>query len=402
MKYTSGETGTSWSDTASPAHLSCSDGGNIEFDADHQISAVNVSGNTYIYVAVGAGTDPELDIVDVTTPPTSTSTLRGSSCGRGSNTGWKKLSSLDLDPYSGTEEAANSVYAKSDGTRAYLASNGGIVHNNIPDSDQFYIIDTTNKSAPKFMLTWPSTQLTPLPGHYINTAEAGYYNGNSTNIELYPRRALTVLNGQRAVLVGQDGIPNDGTEPQEYQVINIDPNDPGGNKEMNPAYCGGVNFLPGFNDLTSVSEADGDNFVYMVTNTMEKQLRIIQGGPDYGIYDSSGTFISKPLSLATPSAFNRFIANVVQPANTTLQMQVSVATPSAGLCNPVNFNFVGPGGSSSTYFTPSGSTISGTFPMGTFGSYQNPERCFGYKALFNTTDYSQTPVLDDMTVNYSP
>lgn len=405
-KYDAGETGTTWSDTAQPAHDSCADGGNIELEADHQLSAVIVSGKTYVYVAVGAGTNPELDIADVTTPPSSSNTLKNSSCGRGGNTGWKVVSNLDFDPYTGTEEAANSVYAKSDGTRAYMSSNGGLLHNGgISDSDQFYIINTFDKTHPVFMQTWPSTQLTPQPGHYVNTAQKGYYNGDTTNIQLYPRRALTVLNGQRAILVGQDGVPSpDVIEPHEYQVINIDPNDASGNRELDPTYCGGVFYLPGFNDLTSVSEADGDNFVYMVANTMEKQLKIIQGGPDSGIYVASGNFESNPLKLATPSAFNRFTASVSQPANTTIRMQISVATPSAGLCALSNFNYVGPGGDSGAFFTPVGASISGTFPIGSYGNYQNPERCFGYKALLDITtgDYNQTPVLNDMTVNYSP
>lgn len=402
-KYSAGETGASWSDTTGPAHNDCSDGGNIELEADRQLSAVTVAGKTYVYVAVGAGTNPELNIIDVTSPPASANTLKGSSCGRGSNSGWKKVSSLDFDPYSGTEEAANSVFAKSDGTRAYMSSNGGLLRNGgISDSDQFYIINTTDKANPVFMQTWPSTQLNPQPGHYANTAQKGFYNGDATNIQLYPRRALTVLNGQRAILVGQDGIPADGTEPKEYQVINIDPADSGGNKELTPSYCGGVNYLPGFNDLTSVSEADGDNFVYMVANTLEKQLKIIQGGPDSGIYVDSGTFSSSSYSLATPSAFNRFMANITQPANTTIKMQISVATPSGGLCPTGNFNYVGPLGNSAAYYTPLGASISGTFPFGTFGNYENPERCFGYKTFLSTTDYNQTPVLQDITVNYSP
>ena len=195
----------------------------------------------------------------MTTPPTGSS-LTNNSCGTGGNTGWKVTGNLDFNPANGTEEAANSVFAKSDGTRAYMSSNGGIIHNGIPDSDQFYIIDTTTKTAPKFLSTWPSTVANQ---HYVNTAETGFYNGNATNIELYPRRALTVQNGQRAVLVGQDGIPNDGVEPQEYQVLDL-------STESAPTYCGGVNFIAGFNDLTSVTEANGDNYVYMVANTNQK------------------------------------------------------------------------------------------------------------------------------------
>lgn len=391
MKYAAGETGASWSDTTSPAHLNCSDGGNIELNADHQLSAVQVGANKYVYVAVGAGTNPELDIADVTTPPTG-SNLSNSTCGRGNDTGWKKTGSLDLDPASGTEEAANSVYAKSDGTRAYLSSNGGIIHNGIPDSDQFYVLDTSNKASPKFLSTWGST----VNGqHYANTAQTGYYNGNSTNIELYPRRALTVLNGDRAILVGQDGLPNDGIEPQEYQVLDL-------STEATPTYCGGINFLPGFNDLTSVSEADGDNFVYMAANTNEKQLKIIQGGPDTGVYVNSGSFESSIFDAGISSSFYRFSASVNQPANTTIRAQVAVAPPVSGSCASSIFSFVGPNGDPNVFFTTNTATLSGTIPFGTYGGYQNPSRCFKYKFFLDTTDYNQTPILNDVNVNYSP
>jgi len=392
LKYDAGETGASWSDVGSPAHNTCSDGGNIELNADHQLSAVQISGgNKYVYVAVGAGTNPELDVVDVSTAPTSN--VINSTCGRGSDTGWKVTGTLDFDPASGTEEAANSVYAKSDGTRAYMSSNGGILHSGIPDSDQFYIIDTSNKSSPSFLSKWSSNG----SGHWANTAQTGYYNGDSTNIELYPRRALTVLNGERAVLVGQDGIPNDGIEPKEYQVLNLA-------TEATPTYCGGINFLPGFNDLTSVSEFDGDNFVYMVANTNEKQLKIIQGGPDTGIYADSGTFESQVYDATISSSFYHFDATINQPTNTTIKAQVGLAPPVGGNCASAVFtnNYVGPNGDLNAYFTPNGSAISGIIPFGAYGGYQNPNRCFKIKFFLSTTDANQTPTLYDFTVNYSP
>ena len=396
LKYSAGEIGTSWSDVGSPAHNTCADGGNIELNADHQLSAVQVGNNKYVYVAVGAGTNPELDIVDISTPPTSN--ITSNSCGRGGDTGWKVTGTLDFDPYSNTEEAANSVYAKSDGTRAYMSSNGGILHNGISDSDQFYIIDTSNKSSPKFLSTWSTTQLnppTPTPPHYTNTAQSGYYNGDSTNIQLYPRRALTVLNGERAILVGQDGIPNDGIEPKEYQVLNLA-------TEATPVYCGGIYFLPGFNDLTSVSEADGDNFVYMVANTMEKQLKIIEGGPDTGLFVSGGTFESSVFDANLSSSFYRFNATVSQPSQTAIKAQVGVASPVGGSCASAVFNYVGPNGDPAAYFTTNVSSISGTIPFSTSGAYQNPNRCFKYKFFLDTLDYNQTPVLNDINVNYSP
>lgn len=87
---------------------------------------------------------------------------------------------------------------------------------------------------------------------------------------------MTVFNGLRAVLVGKDGI-TDGNNGKEYQVLNM-------SNETSPAYCGGLQFDSGFNDLTSVSELDGDNFVYMVGNTIGNELKIIQG---------TGWYISK-------------------------------------------------------------------------------------------------------------
>ena len=67
-----------------------------------------------------------------------------------------------------------------------------------------------------------------------------------------------------------------------------------------------------------------------------------------------------------------------------------------------NFSFVGPGGDTGSYFTPLNSLISGTIPLGVYGAYQNPEMCFKYKALLDTTNFDQTPALNDVTVNYSP
>lgn len=391
MKYNSGQTGAAWGNTTSPAHLDCNDGGNVELYADHQLSLVQVGANTYVYVAIGAGTNPELNIVNVTNPPTNSTSpkINSNSCGTISsgNASWKTISSLDFNPAANTEEAANSVYAKSDGTKAYMSSNGGIIHNGIPDSDQFYIIDTSNKSSPKFLSTWPTT----VNGqHYANTAQTGYYNGNSTNIELYPRRALTVLNGLRAVLVGQDGIPNNGIEPQEYQVLDL-------TTETSSTYCGGINFLAGFNDLTSVTEADGDNFVYMVANTNEKQLKIVQGGPDNAVYTSSGIFESQTFNTGSAVMFNRFLTTTNIPTNTTIAYQVSVEPAISGSCSGVTYSYVGPDGTANTTFSSNGE-----FPRRSSGvGYQNPGQCFRYKVFMSTTDQTITPTLYDFNVNYS-
>jgi hypothetical protein len=388
-KYDSGETGTAWSDVAGAIHNDCSDGGNIELYATNDIYPVQVGTNTYIYVAVGGVTNPEFEIVNVTSVPTGSTSpaVSNSSCGTisGGNSGWKRLGTYDFNSNSNTEEAANSVYAKSDGTRAYISSNGGVDgdDNGQPDSKQFYVLNTSNKSSPTFLSGSPSSG-----------PSSGYYYGTGANAEMYPRRSLTVLNGDRVVLVGKDSLPANGNNAQEYQVLNSE-------DEATPTYCGGLNFDRGLNDLTSVSESDGDNFVYMVANTEDKQLKIVEGGPDDGLYVAGGTFESS-YDAIVPSSFYRFSANINQPSQTTIKAQVGVGAPVDGSCTSGVFNYVGPNGNPGLYFTTDAGSISGTIPFGDSGSYQNPNRCFKYRFSLDTTDYNQTPTLYDINVNYSP
>jgi type II secretory pathway pseudopilin PulG len=386
-KYSSGQTGTSFSDTGSPAVNDCSDGGNIELHADNDIFPATNGSSTYIYIAVGGGADDELNSVNVTTPSTS----GGNSCGRTSSTtnSWKRRGSLDFNSERDTQEAANSVFANASGNRAYISSNGGIDanHDGDPDSKQFYIINTSNPANLSF-----------LEGD-SGGPTSGFYYGSGANAQLYPRRSLTVLNGDRAVLVGKDGT-SDGNDALEYQVLHTE-------TEATPTYCGGLNFNQGFNDLTSVSELDNDNYVYMVTNTSDHQLKIIEGGPDSALFVSNGTYESPAFDTASIDgslalrAYNRILANVVQPTNTSIQLQVAIAPAVGGGCSGSTYNYIGPDGTASTKYTVTGTTITGLTPLLSVGNYQNPGRCFRYKLFLSTTDQMVTPELDDITWNYS-
>jgi hypothetical protein len=384
-KYGSGDTGTTY-DAEQTSNPACSDGGNTETNANNDVSPVKVGSNIYVFIANGYGTDPEMDIVNATSVPSSSSNPRinNASCGRitGGNSSWKRISSLDFNNTSNTQEAANSVYARSDGNRAYISSNGGIDanHDGQADSHQFYVINTSNKTSPSIL---------------------SYYDGSGANSQMYPRRSLTVQNGVRAVLVGKDGT-TDSNDAYEYQVTDM-------TTESAPAYCGGLNFDSGFNDLTSVSELDGDNYVYMVANTNVNELKIIQGGPDNAIYVASGTFESPTFDTNTAglpsSVFNRWLATVDVPSQTSISAQIAVAPAVSGSCTGVNpFPFLGPDGTASTYFTASNASISAAIPFGNYlsNTYQNPGRCFRYKTSLSTLDQTQTPILYDATWNYSP
>ena len=201
------------------------------------------------------------------------------------------------------------------------------------------------------------------------------------------------------MLVGKDGT-SDANDSLEYQVLDMYTNP---NSEASPAYCGGLNYDTGFNDLTSVSEADGDNFVYMVANSTSNELKIIQGGPDQD-YVSSGIYESPPFTASVSSSFNRFVANIDPLQLASLSAQVAVAPPGSSGCTDATYNYVGPNGDVNAFFTAKGASISATIPFGNYisAAYQNPERCFRYKMWFSASpDFTQTPVLKDMTWSYS-
>lgn len=382
-KYAAGNSGTNWG-SESAGQTACLDGGNTQIYAENDIYPVKVGTSTYVYAAVGAGTDPEFDIANVSTPPTGATspTVNASTCGTiaSGNTSWKRGGSLDFNSTSNTQETANSVFASPDGTRAYISSNGTVDANSdgVPDSWQFYIINTTSKTAPAFLSGTPSSGAT-----------SGYYYGTSANAELYPRRSLTVFNGSRAIVVGKDGLAN-GNNATEYQVVDI-------TNESSPSFCGSLDFNQGFSDLGSVTEADNDKFAYLVSNTGVNELKIIQGGPD-GTYLDTGTYESAPLDLGAIVQLNRLSSTATVSASTSLQYRIAATLPVNGSCVNATYTYVGPDGTANTFFPSTG----GTIPLSGILGFQNPARCVRYKAYLSTTDFNVTPTLLDASINYSP
>lgn len=212
----------------------------------------------------------------------------------------------------------------------------------------------------------------------------GYLTVNGMN-----PKALAIVSGNRAILVGSGG--------EEYEVFNI----------ANPSaavHCGGMSpaGVTTINAVAPVIENTGNAYAYILTDNASAEFQIVLGGSG-GQFSTSGTFESSTFDPGYQSAFNRLIADIAQPASTTIQMQVASEPAINGSCNGVSsYAYVGPNGNTSTYFTPSGSTISAIIPYGTYGNYQNPARCFRYKVWFSTTDSSLTPILYDALLNYSP
>lgn len=259
----------------------------------------------------------------------------------------------DLDSAAGQD-----VYINATGTRAYVATAVS------GTQKELFIIDVSTKTGARSLL--------------------GSYEANGMN-----PKGIRVVTSNKAILVGTSG--------EEYQVIDI-------TNETAPTRCGGMQVNTGINGVSSVVEADGDTYSYIITGDATSEFKIIEGGPS-GQFSFSGTFESATFGPGSGATYyNRLSATISKPSQTDITLQVAVADAINGSCTGVTYNFVGPDGTSGTYFTSTdNATIVGQIPADDNGTgYENPGRCMRYKAFLSTTDETQSPTLYDVTINYSP
>jgi len=256
-------------------------------------------------------------------------------------------------------QGGRNISVNQTGTRAYLATAVSAAQK------EFFLIDVDSTSAT-----------------YKNTL--GSYDTNGMD-----PKGVAVVTSNKAVVVG--------TSAEEYQVIDI-------SDESSPSRCGGLDIDTGVNGVSSVLEQDGDAYSYIITGDANAELKIIPGGAGGGQYVSDGTFESQTIPIPMPvneTSFNRFEVSVNRPSLADIQFQVAVEQAIAGSCNGVTFNFVGPDGTSSTFFTTSVTSGIQTFDY-SIPTAINPGQCFRYKEFLSTSDSSQSPIFYDITINYAP
>ncbi|HSW89384.1 MAG TPA: hypothetical protein VLH19_00760 [Patescibacteria group bacterium] len=202
---------------------------------------------------------------------------------------------------------------------------------------------------------------------------------------------------RRIIVVGSGGT-------QTYQVFNANPTI--ASTPSSPVQCGGVNptGVTSINAVAPVVEPDNSAYSYIITDNSTQEFQIIRGGPGGGGIANNGNFISSAFDAGHSTAFNRFTLSQTVPSNTGLTYQVAVANPQgAQTCATAAYTFVGPDHTTSSVYTTATGTVNAipfySDPVAT--GYQNPGRCFRYKAIF-TSDFSDTPIFSDITVNYSP
>lgn len=278
-------------------------------------------------------TSNQLQIIDVTTPASASI-----------------AASLTLGSQAGVDLSMNSS-----GTRAYVVTNYSATQ------QELYIVNTTNKFAP------------------VTITGTGFNTSGMTP------KGVSVVTGNRVIIVGTGGT-------YQYEVVDI-------STETSPGLCGNGHLAisGGAYAVSSVlQQSNGYAYSYIATGDSSKELKVVLGGAG-GQFAYNGTFTSKAFDASHSAAFNYFDPVFVEPAGTTLQFRVAVADAVNNSCTNVNYTFVGPDGTTNTYFDNAG-----PIPYVTTGNYTNPGRCFKYQAYFTTTDYTATPILYDVSVNYSP
>lgn len=282
---------------------------------------------------------------------------------------------------------------------AYVALSGNT-------SREVEIINVSNPSAPSVIgyVNLPTSNGEDVVVNETNTRAFVATRGSSSSPELFiiniesktgsrpiigtydssgmDPQGIVIVPGNKAIIVGLGA--------EEYQAVNI-------LNESAPVRCGGIDVDAGINDVASILESDGDAYSYILTRDSTAELRIIAGGPG-GQYSASGVYESATFDVGYSTAFNRFIPQQVLPPNTTLRYQISIVDPVAGSCSGANFTYVGPAGTEDSYYV--GEDLI-PFDDDSLG-YENPGRCFRYRAYLETTDSASTPLFEEVVVNYSP
>lgn len=244
-------------------------------------------------------------------------------------------------------------------TRAYLATGASA------SQREFFIINTQNKTSPSLV-------------------SGGNYDTNGMD-----PKGVAIVTGNKAIIVGTGGT-------YQYQVINI-------NNESSLASCGNLQVGTGINGIASVLQSNGYAYSYIITGDSSSELKIILGGAGAGSnYASAGVFESGTFDPGYEVAWNSISATVSASQNTTLQYKVALKDAVNNSCSLVTFansDFVGNTGQTSSYFPLEGGVL--PFDNDSAG-YENPARCMRYQAYLTTMDPTQTPVIYDVTLNYSP
>jgi type II secretory pathway pseudopilin PulG len=233
----------------------------------------------------------------------------------------------------------------------YEASGTSIATDVFGNGTTIYLAKANNTSGAEFfILNAANAASVTLTGSYEAGANLNGVHASGTNIYL----ATAVTNAQ-------------------FRVLNI-------TTPATPTLTGSLNLGAVGNDVFY----DGTN-AYVATAHDTRELAIVRSSaPVVSGYATSGTFSSSSFDAGASAAYNYITFTLTEPASTDIRFQIAVNSDNT------TWNYVGPDGTGSTYYSSPGSVR-----LGTVGRYVR------YQATF-TGPGTSTPIMSDVTMNYSP
>ncbi len=371
------------------------------YTAPSTIRHIYIDGN-YAYVSTASDT-AELVIVNITTPssPTVTATVNLVDTNDALGTfvvGGYAYVGRAVDTTSGTNEfyIINVTTPASPVVQGSINLTGAV--NNIKVSGNFAFLGTTVDTTELVVVNVTNKTAPSVGGNYnaVGTADVNdlgidgttLYLATVTNASGAEVFALNVTSPTAPSLLGtfEVGGTVTGISPSpgylllssaiaSRQLIVLDAASP-----SSLVLEANVNLGSNANDV----KASG-NYALMATASNTQELMVVGPTITAGGYQTSGTFDSSSLDAGATVGFNYLTFTTSVPASTNIQFQVASNTDNA------TWTYVGPDGTAGTFYT-----APGEIPLNRVSG-----RYLRYRASFSGPGTS-TPVLSDVTVNYSP
>jgi hypothetical protein len=153
-------------------------------------------------------------------------------------------------------------------------------------------------------------------------------------------------------------------------------------------------------DVASTSQLTTAATWTAATSTGYAAAMAIFHSPYQQVYVASGTLDSATFDtgVASGTQLNSFIWQGSTPSNSSVKFQFAVSNSSSG-----PWNFEGPDGTASTYFSGTAGTPIGLLSSSNGYTLFNGYRYFRYRAtLFADSGYVYTPTITQVSVNWSP
>lgn len=113
---------------------------------------------------------------------------------------------------------------------------------------------------------------------------------------------------------------------------------------------------------------------------------------------NEGSYESAPIDLGSKVVINSIMPKFITPINTAIKYQISVSKAVNNNCIESESFFTGPDGTPNSFYMGTQMVVYDTDNA----LYENPERCFRYKAFLSTETINISPILDAFHVNFSP